>query len=223
MLASLSGIPHYERMFAYPGGVIPADEWERMKTEAFNRCISEHSDAGLAAMNEATGIHWCEPGIPDKLPPTPGVREGMDALDQLPRRLRRHGYRILRCNDACGAAEVIGCLYDAELEASITGDDRKAIYLEYLYEIPYAVSVLRFILAMHDWLIGNDDFELIRMLAEELCRRGLLDESFNEPTALQPSDVHQRPPPLMMRPCITSDGPPTPFGRCSGLALRVAA
>jgi hypothetical protein len=212
-------------MFVCSEDVIPADEWERMKTEAFTRCEAEHSDAGLAPMIEATGISWCEPGIPDKLPPTPGVREGgyMHAVNGLPRRLRRHADRILRCDDVCGAMEVIGHLSDAELEASITGEDRSAIYLEYLWEIPYAIPVLRFILALHNWLTGNDIFELIRALLAGLYRRGLIDVSLAETIAFHPTDVRQRPPPLAMRPCITADGPPATPGRYSGSTTCMAA
>ena len=148
-------------MFVYPGDVIPVDEWERMKAEAYDRCMAERSDAGLAPMVEATGIDWFEPGIPDKLPPTPGERVGgyMHAVNQLPRRLRRHAQRILHCDDVCGAMEVMGYLSDAELEANITGEDCSTTYLEYLYEIPYAIPVLRFIAAVHDWLTGLDRFE----------------------------------------------------------------
>jgi hypothetical protein len=212
-------------MFVYPGDVIPVDEWERMKAEAYNRCMAERSDAGLAPMVEATGIDWFEPGIPDKLPPTPGERVGgyMHAVNQLPRRLRRHAQRILHCDDVCGAMEVMGYLSDAELEANITGEDRSTTYLEYLYEIPYAIPVLRFIAAVHDWLTGLDRFEFIRAWVTELYALGLTDDSPETFLALHPVDTHQRPPPLRLRPCITADGPPAPFGRHSGPALRATA
>lgn len=196
-----------------------------MKAEAHYRCMDEYSDAGMEIINEATGIEWFEPGIPDKLPPTPGERQGgyMHAVNQLPRRLRRHAQRILHCDDACGAMEVMGHLSDAEFEASITGEDRSATYLEYLYEIPYDIPVLRFIVAVHDWLIGNDDFDWIRQLERWLYALGLVDDSPERFTALRPPGIHQRPPPLMMRPCITADGPPAPFGRHCGHATRAAA
>jgi len=45
--------------------VIPAHEWERIKAEAYDRCMAEHSDAGMEPMKEVTGIDWFEPGIPD--------------------------------------------------------------------------------------------------------------------------------------------------------------
>ena len=196
-----------------------------MKAEAYDRCMAERSDAGMDPMKELTGIDWFEPGIPDKLPPTPGVRTGgyLHAVNQLPRRLRRQAHRLLAGKDPCGAMEVIGHLYDAALEADITGVNRSAVYLEYLWDIPYDIPVLRFILALHNWLIGHEDFEFIAELCRQLHRRGLLDDALKETVQLTPADVHQRPPPLMVRPCITADGPPVPLGWHSGLALRVAA
>jgi hypothetical protein len=119
--------------------------------------------------------------------------------------------------------EVIAILYDAEFEARITGEDRRAIYLEYLYEIPYAMPVLDFVFALHKWLTGNDDFDWIRQVERWLYALGLVDDSPERLMASRPMDPDQRPPPLKMRPCITADGPPAAFGRYSGLALRAAA
>jgi hypothetical protein len=214
-------------MFVYRGDVIPAQEWERIKAEAYDRCMTEHSDAGMERMKEMTGIDWFEPGIPDKLPPTPAARTGdyMLAVNQLPRRLRRQARRLLTRNhkDPCGAMEVFSTLYDAALEAEITGVDRTVIYLEYLWEVGYGTSVMRFILLLHNWLTGRDDFDWIRMQVVRLYARGLVDRSPMRFSAQIPPDIHQRPTPLVMRPCITADGPPTPFGRRSGCALLAAA
>jgi hypothetical protein len=220
-------IPRYQRVSPYAGDVmpvIPAEEWERMKAEAHDRCMAEHSDAGMEPMKEVTGIKWCEPGIPNKLPPTPGVREGlMETIDHFPRRLGRQARRMFNTWDRGGAMEVIAILYDAELEASITGVDRTAVYLEYLWDIPYGIPVLRFILALHNWLIGHEDFEFIANLCKELHRRGLLDDALEVTLQITTVDTHQRPQPIVMRPCITAEGPPDSLGWRSGPALRPAA
>ncbi len=211
-------------MFGTVGEVVSVDEWERMKADAYDRCVAEHSDAAMSSMSETTGISWCEPGIPDKLPPTPGVREGMDeAIAHLPRRLRRHARRVLARTRSSGALEVMGILYDGELEATITGTDRRAVYFDYLREIPYGLPVLRFVIAAFKWFAGIDDFEWIRECVVFLYALGLIDDSGEKSTRLSQPNVQQRPPPMKLRPCITADGPPEYFGAAMRPVTSAAA
>ena len=127
---------------------------------------------------------------------------------------------MLTCEDYCGALEVLAMLDDAELELTIIGIDRRIKYLEYLLTICYDIPVLRFLLAMLEWLTG--DHEWRKQLMARLSR--LAVETSKVPALRRPPWVliEQRPPPKRERPCIAPTGPPLMSGVTKQSALVAA-
>jgi hypothetical protein len=192
--------------------VISLEAWQRLNADVLRRC-QEQSAEPMSELKAATGIDWFEPGMPWRLPATPGTRDLESTINGLPRALRRQLERTLTSEDSCGAYEVIGTMYDAQVETSITGEDLRAVYLEYLSEVGYSLPVLRLINALYLWLTGDDALARLREWAALLARLSrALERSVSAGDPRRHHVLVPRPPPLIARPQVLQHGPPTSAG-----------
>jgi hypothetical protein len=183
-------------------------EWEQLHSDVARRCEELRSGDPVDELNSATGVAWCDCGIPGKVPPTLGTRDLEQGLRRLPRRLRRHWRRASNSWDGCGALDVLGILCDAD--ATVIGEDRRSLYVDYLLTVGYGAAVARFLCALYRWLVGADEdgwdaacLSMIASLADAAAA------SVERLTLGAADPFFVRPPPMHARPSVTRTGPPS--------------